>query len=634
MKEKQEKLIQFLSQQNQPKSARILAEKIGVSIRTIKNYVAEINQLEPTPVIISSQQGYLMDSQKAGKLVQKDSGESLPQNFKERAFYIIKKSLIDNQALNLFDLSDELFVSFATLKADISKMNKTFAKYHVKFLVKHDTLQIVGEEKEKRRLISYIIFEEVPHQFVSQSILEKNFNPQDVKKLARIVQGNLHATKYQLNDFSYINLMIHLLILLESVRHGKSLVSRNWFSSWLREDKAQLVTKIIQEIESDFELELNRHEKEEIHMIFQASANYIPSNNLKELEQIVGSEIMHVVQHVLEDTRQTFAINLMNESFLVPFALHISGLFSRAKQASTLKNPMLPSLKKDFPIVYDIAVFISLKLSEILDIKIPEDETAYISLHIGSELEAQKKNFFKLPTVLLCPKYMNLDERLYEQLTEHFGNELKIESVVSSFAETQELCFDLLITTLPVPASDRYFALHVSPILTEEQRLLLNSEIGQIRLKRKKQILRRNFDDYFDPQFFCCQEKPQEQMTILTEMCQLLIETGMVPEDFYQHVLERENASSTAFEAVAIPHSVYMDAYKTTISVVISKEGILWSKRKVNIILLAAINDVDRQRFTEIYEALLSVFDTKDSYQELRNISDFESFRQFIYGKT
>lgn len=482
-------------------------------------------------------------------------------------------------------------------------------------------------------MISYIIFEEVPHKFIDKQILEATFDKEDIEKLSSIIHSIMHDSNYHLNDFSFVNLMLHLLILLDSVRNDKSLVTRNWFSSWLREDKAKLVTKMIGLIEEEFELTLNSLEREEIHMIFQANANYIPSNNLKELEQIVGSDVSQIVDEVLEDVRQTFGINLMSESFLVPFSLHVSGLFSRAKQETSLKNPMLESLKKSFPMVYDVAVYLSLRLSALFDISVSEDETAYIALHIGSELEGQKRNLSKIRTVLLCPKYMNLDEQLYEKLTQHFGNDLLIQTVVSKFSETMELDFELLITTLPVPESNDYIVIQVSPIFTEEQRVNLIADLGNIRLDRKKSILRKNFDDYFAEAFFTSQLQGDTADEAISEMCHRLEQEDMIPKEFTAHVLEREHASSTAFEAIAIPHSVYMDAHQTVISVAISEKGIIWGDKKVHVILLAAINDVDRRRFTDIYEALISLFETTESYQEIKKIKDFSAFRAFIYAR-
>ncbi len=172
--------------------------------------------------------------------------------------------------------------------------------------------------------------------------------------------------------------------------------------------------------------------------------------------------------------------------------------------------------------VYDVAVYISLRLSNRFSISIIEDETAYIALHIGAELEGQKRNLSKIRTVLLCPKYMNLDEQLYEKLNHHFGNDLIIQTVVSKFSETEDLDFELLITTLPVPETPDFLVIEVSPIFTEEQRMTLITEIGNIRLDRKKSILRKNFDDYFNEKFFTSQLTSGCSEAVINELCQVL----------------------------------------------------------------------------------------------------------------
>ena len=76
-----------------------------------------------------------------------------------------------------------------------------------------------------------------------------------------------------------------------------------------------------------------------------------------------------------------------------------------------------------------------------------------------------------------------------------------------------------------------------------------------------------------------------------------------------------------------------MDAHQTVISVAISEKGLLWGDKKVHVVLLAAINDIDRRLFTDIYEALISLFDTAQSYQEIKKIQNFAEFRSFIYSK-
>ena len=41
-------------------------------------------------------------------------------------------------------------------------------------------------------------------------------------------------------------------------------------------------------------------------------------------------------------------------------------------------------------------------------ININEDETAFLAMHVGAEIERQADNKTKIPVVLLCPNYHDI----------------------------------------------------------------------------------------------------------------------------------------------------------------------------------------------------------------------------------
>lgn len=47
-----------------------------------------------------------------------DEPQTFAMSYAERSVYIIKKILIEHRPLNTFDLCDELFISYSTLKSD------------------------------------------------------------------------------------------------------------------------------------------------------------------------------------------------------------------------------------------------------------------------------------------------------------------------------------------------------------------------------------------------------------------------------------------------------------------------------------------------------------------------------------
>ena len=632
MKEKQRELLLFLLQQDTVISSTAIAQALGISKRTVKNYIAELNTLAPE-MIEATNKGYRVQREAVLQLLEPVPQE-LPDSFKARALYMIKEVLIKHRSLTIMEIETELFVSESTLRSDLTKMNRTFGSEELRFAIRHETLVIEGEEKEKRRLMSLVIFEEMPRQFIDMAILEKNFCPEDVQKIVRLIRQVTEKTNYYLNDFAFMNLVLHLLILVEAVRNGHVLVARETSSVWLGPEQAQLVNYLIADLEAAFTIHLNASEREEMHVLFQANTNYLPTNDFQKIQAVVGTELLQQVDYIVQKVHENYGINLHSQAFTVSFALHLSGLVARAKEQNFIKNPMLTSIKKDFPIVYAIAVYVALLVGQTYNVTIPEDECGYLALHIGSELEEQRKNQSKIRTVLLCPRYMDLDVKLYQEIEKHFSNTLNIIAVVPQLTEVAALDFDLLISTLDAPFTNHYHTVQLSPIFNEEQKNHLISELATIRSFQKRKILFENFDRYFSESGFWLEPPERERDPLLKVMCQRLQEQEVVPTGFYQHVQEREQAASTAYDAIAIPHSIHTEADKTTIAVALSKAGIKWQDKKVHIVLLTALNEFDRKQFFDIYEAVIDLFDHPETYSQLLKITSFQEFRQLLLKKS
>ena len=157
---------------------------------------------------------------------------------------------------------------------------------------------------------------------------------------------------------------------------------------------------------------------------------------------------MNTVDKIINEVSELYSINLSHESFIIPFALHIQSLITRASLNKYNKNPLSEQIKKDWPIIYDIAIFISLKLSDIYQIEIAEDEVAFIFLHIGNEIDRQNTSKDKLKCVLLCSHYLNIKKKIYNQLLKDFSDDIIIDAIVSDYEELESYSFDLLITLI------------------------------------------------------------------------------------------------------------------------------------------------------------------------------------------
>lgn len=633
MKPNQIKLVSYLLEQNNPVTSTVLAKQLQISVRTIKNYVNEINLQGKTKVILSTNSGYQVNRELAKQLLMSEKSD-IPQNYLDRSFYIIKKLLIEHRPyLDLYELCETLYISYSTLKLDITKMNQAYSNFHISFVCKNDQLRILGEEKHKRKLISHFLFEEANHKFIDLTVLKSCFHEDGIDKLNQIIHSIFRKYNYYINDFSLSNIILHLMILIDRVLYGNSIQSK---SNIKIEDEIEraLVNDISESLESAFNLCLNENEKFEIYMLFKTNANQSLSKNMSDLKKIVGDDILNITHKVITSVNEVYLIDLLNDTFLIPFALHLKNLFERSKNNSFTKNPMVENIRKQCPTIYDIGIYISLQLKKLKEMEIPEDEIAFIALHIGAEIERKKVNDEKIRCVILCPEYMGMQTKLYNEILINFSNHLNIISVVSFPYQLETLKFDLLITTIKVDESPNYKIFTISPFAIQINKKKMYSVLDEIQQNAKNCILRKKFHYFFNKDLFFLDPVESSKEDLIKNISKLMQEQGCVNDEYLHNVLEREKASSTAFCNIAIPHSVHMNAIKTTIAVVISKNGFRWGESHVNIVLMIAINKIDKKIFRELYEALIALFTDSSIGNIVKNCNCFNDFESLFYSST
>ncbi|XHB95246.1 PRD domain-containing protein [Lactococcus garvieae] len=77
-----------------------------------------------------------------------------------------------------------------------------------------------------------------------------------------------------------------------------------------------------------------------------------------------------------------------------------------------------------YPILFDIAVYLSSLIARDLKIEIAEDEIAFLALHLGSFLDEQEENEYKIRTQLKMSGYLERENRVLGCLEKRFGDEL------------------------------------------------------------------------------------------------------------------------------------------------------------------------------------------------------------------
>ena len=639
MKKNLSDLLKYLNQSHKIRTSAEIANALQISTRSVKNYVDELNALYNKKIIISSRNGYEINKLFSMSFIIDNDEEIIPQTTEERSFYIIKQFILKhNSHINLFDLCDDLCVSYSTIKSLIAKMNKTYQSYNIKFICKNDCLQIIGNEKDIRRLINYIIHEESKSAFIDTTRLKESFTNIDIDGLIQIVTETFENHHYYLNDFSATNLILHLVIIIERGIGGNQLDSGESNFTIENNQENMLFIDLCNQLENKFKIHLNQFEQFEIYMLFKVSANFSLSTN-EELRKIVSDEIISLTEYYIKEINSLYMIDLSKDNFTIPFSLHLKNLIFRAKENRYITNPLTDVIKMNSPIVFDIAIFMALDISERYNISINEDEIAFLAMHVGAEIERQNINKSKITAILLCPHYHNISVDILNKLLLNFSHQINIAYTVRNENELYKIESQmdfpeekLLLTTVPLNDEHLFTIVNILPFNLESQYDMIQNAILFHKDRYKNYKLKTYFHTFFEKDLFICESKMKNKDEVLTFLCDLLYKKRYVNSKFKEKIYRREKVATTAFGHIAIPHSMDMDAIKTCVTVVISKKGIQWDSNIVHLVLLLAINKTDKTTFRELYESFIDLFSEEIIMQEVKNCHSFEEFEALIYN--
>ena len=640
MRDDATKLLRLLLAQDGPLTAKRLSERLGLSVRSVKYRVAELNRegerLVGGAPIRSSHSGYAAVRDLARALLQQIDGTPSPRTRAEREHYIIKRFALGNaDGVSMFDLCDELHVSYSTLRGIVSHLNERFVSFKVSFVVEHDVLYFSGSERDKRSLISSALFEETGSGVMDASVLKDSFPEAAVESVSGILDEGLRAHHYSINEFARVVFLLHLLVTVSRIRNGQSITDGSSLEA-TGDPQEALMADVCDRLENAFSIQINPRERAGIYLLFKSFTGTEMESSTEAACRIVDEKIFELAYSITSRINELYLIDLRDDSFLVPFALHLSTLLFRQRAGAHISNPLSFTFKYDCPIIYDVAVSISIMLREQLSLQINDDETTFIALHVGAEVERQKTTADKVSCVILCPSYHGMAEALRNRIQANFSTQLTIVQVVSYEHQIGRLKFDLLITSMPVHTVGAFETVQVTPYAKDLNYAAINSAITRLVQRRHNQVLHDNFGRFFRSElFFSPAPEARDEFELIALLADRLMREGCVREGFRENVLARERAASTAFGGVAIPHSVAGDdVVRTSIAVAISDKGIRWGGSIVHVAFLIAIGDDARETFKSVYESLFGLFTDASLVDRAREASSFDEFARFIRSCT
>lgn len=613
MTKRQKDILSLLNNQDYF-TAQKLAKKLQVSEKTIRNDISQLNQAGREPMILSLKgKGYkLINNQApAPSLILADTGE-----LRQQAILLY---FLSHPEPDFYELAELFYISESTLERDILTINQRLKKRfrHTEIKRKNSQFCLEGSEETIRGMFVYYLLRELKEYQFDFTCLSGGFNSCDITKVKMMVLDFLSEEKIILKDSELISLILYWGTALERVFEGYEIMGI--FCEAGTEKSRELSQRLCDKMEEQFGISLPQSERSFLQSLMENGVDMQTAG--KEREE----EYQHFLKDVLTDIYNKYNIDLReNETFIENLLPHLVELHHRAKTRRFIENPLIGDIKDTYPLIYDISVYLGMRIQERFGIQMYEDEIGYISLHIVANMDSQSTE--KKQIAIINPDGAAISRFIGDVLRRYFNNSIEIAGTYSLFQidALRGQKPDLIITTVPMNQTFSCPVFQVSNLLNCQEletikQLLASQELG--KLEARLGLLYQ-----FDNRLFFPLLQFTRREEVIRYLCRQLEKEGYCGSEYVDYVLEREAIASTSFgNYVAIPHPVEMAAYKNGIAVATLSNDVMWGDNKVRVVFLFSLASRSLN-LTLFYDALAkSLNDTSKMKQIICHV-EFNRF--------
>lgn len=620
----------FLSHKEDGVTLQEIEQQLGISGRQIRNYIQALNAQTSECFIVQKNRRYQLCSDYQSYLSVFEKEELTPQ---KRVYKIISYLLSNGNGIDAFSLADELYISRSTLDHDIKRVKKKLDSFQLQLVSIRDQLRLEGSEIQKRRLASYMLHTENYENFLlhqSPDYIEDTYNIQEIRSELQAVFSRHHI---YVNDYSMNNIVIHLLITMDRIQKGYSLHESNPdISQSIPAAQIAVCEDIQKYVSSEFQIHILNGEFQNLLLFVSCNASAVDFSfvNRQNIRQYISEDVIRMTEDVLKKVQDFYYLNAFDDVFFTRFVIHINNLLHRVRNHYNAVNPLSSHIKRSYPLIYDMAVFIANELSMQLKISLNEDEISFIAFHLGSFFETSTENKNKLTAIYVYMDYYDMYRLNLERLQKTFHESIDFRYALSIRDYNKaDLAYDLIISELALPSTDTY--IQISPFVSEEEIQSIQKHI-QSCLNRKKEVeFERLLQEFSNEKLFFKTMHQDSKTALLQEFTQSVISLGYADQGFTNDVLTREKLSSTSFHnGVAIPHALHPNARKSFISFLLLDTPMLWDQDEVRIVILIGISYDQRKSFRKIFNHLVELLSRPAVIQKLANVSTYTELLRVI----
>lgn len=628
MQARRRKIIEILKGKKGWVTGKELSTMLSVSDRTIRSDMEQLGQSCKGLIESSARYGYRINQEVLEKSDIEIKG-GLPGTSEERCKYIIEKLLFNKPELNIYDLQYDIYVSESTLKSDLKKLVEMLDKYDGVELVKDGSrLCLKGSEASKRLVYKNLLANETKGNFINIDKIDQLFPNFDLIRIKNLLEEVLEKYRYRVREENFPMLVIHVGVAIQRMMNCHYIETSRNHQKLKKTTEYEIAVDFFRKVTSFLHFELNDNE-----VILFANLLIGRQRNafLDTEEHLVQAE--ELMFKIINSVRLRYDIDFSGDAaFQDGIVMHLQNLLERINKKIFVSNVCLAEIKKTYPLVFEMSVFVGHIIEKYTGHTVSEDEIGFLAIHIGAAYDRLRIGYF-YHAVLIQPNSNTMSSACSDKIMERFGNKLIIDAVLPYYEAPviEKLQPDLIITTVSLMHRLDIPTIPISMFVNTSDEYKIFRAITELDNKHHKAAFDNFIKDLISDEYYFYNLECSTYEDVIHHMCDRLYEGGRVEDSFKESTFEREKMAYTSFSyGYAIPHALNYSAIQSTMSIAILKKAVQWGDYQVRLVLLLAVRDDEKDLLKIFFDWFGNICDNALLLSNIMKARNAKSFIDMI----
>jgi lichenan operon transcriptional antiterminator len=606
-----------------------LAGIIGVSTRTIRNYISQINgELGGIASLVNIKgEGYclLINDQKVfedwfEKRILEQNVLNSPQ---KRMAFIIGRLLNNNENNTLDELAFDMNIGRTTLVNELKKMAVVLESYNLKVRGKQNKgMYLNGNELDLR----FFVLDNLYDFLYSNYDLDENIQ----NEVLKIVN------KYELDVITQKRLMSFIIVMLDRFLKNHPLQDDSKkYKKLLDTQDYQIALEIMAVIEKSLSIKISKFEI--FFITLSIFGRRTPANNRAMVDLKITAAMRRLLMLIIEEIGLDVKIIHENETFFQELQYHLAFMFNRLMFGLRLKNPLLTDVKEKYPLAYKMAEIAGQVIQREYNLTVCEDEIGYIAFYFSILIVQNEIKVKSLRKVAVICETGRVTAKLVAIQLQRILNQNAVIDIHSETTITKECLkkYDIVFTTVKLSFTDELPVILIDEFFDEKR---ASKQIEKVTYLQKynlqgmencNSILKTLINE---EKFFILDSKKSYAENI-NNMVNTLIRRDCLDENFSERLKAREKKGSMVFARyIALPHTFNYKSDKIELALGVFPEATMVAGKEVKLVFLLGIpKQTDyASLLLKIYDEIIKIATDEKSMNKLTKAQKYEEITKWL----